>query len=92
MTLFANKPVRRIDLYFLTEDRVVLVGVRVFDCKGTKIAKLGSVRAVQGKPVTERVFLNEDERIVGIHFKKANYKGWLQMQADFAFIVARKSS
>jgi hypothetical protein len=38
-------------------------------------------------PATEKVFLNENERIVGIYHKKAQYKWWLQMQSDFAFIV-----
>lgn len=71
--------VRRIDFYFLTEDRIVLVGVRVFDEKGNKICKLGNVRAVSNKPATEKVFLNENERIVGVHYKKATYKWWLHL-------------
>jgi len=82
-----GKAISRIDLYFLTEQRLVLVGVRVFDDKGVKILKLGNVRSVLNGPATEKVFLNENERIVGIYHKKASYKWWLQMQADFAFIL-----
>lgn len=64
-----------------------MVGVRIFDEKGVKILKLGNVRSVLNEPATEKVFLNENERIVGIYYKKATYKWWLQMQSDFAFIV-----
>ena len=48
-----------------------MVGVRVFDEKGTRILKLGNVRSVLNGPATEKVFLNENERIVGVYHKKA---------------------
>jgi hypothetical protein len=42
------------------------------------------------QPCKQHVYLEDGERIVGIHYKKPMEKVWLPLQADFAFLVARK--
>ena len=45
-----------------------------------------------GDPVKESLYLEEDERIVGVIYQKPDKNDWLMLQSGFFFIVAKALS
>ncbi len=68
MSIFPESQiVSEIDLHFVTDPKLVFVGVKVtFTSK--KELVIGNVNPKHGEPMMETLILDKDERIVGVKF------------------------